>query len=71
MNEKVFQQMEVWILNIVIDVLSQDQTLRALLCRLIATGYLMPALVSAIFVACSFVGLLSGFLVFILPSQVR
>lgn len=71
MNEKVFQQMEVWILNLVIEVLSQDQTLRKLLGRLIASGYLMPALLSAVFVTCSFIGLLSGLLVFILTAQVR
>ena len=71
MNERLFQRIEVWVLDLVIQILSQAHPAHVTVRKLFWPERIQPLLLSGIVVASSFVGLLSGFLFFILTSQVR
>jgi hypothetical protein len=71
MNERLFQRVEVWILDLVIRILSQDRTARSMFRKLDWFEGNKVLIFLGLILGSSFVGLLGGYLAFILTSQVR
>jgi hypothetical protein len=71
MNERIFQRVEVWILDLVIQILTQDRMARTMFRKLDWFEGNKVLIFLGLILGSSFVGLLGGYLAFILTSQVR
>jgi len=71
MNERLFQQIEVWILDQIIVLLSEQCNIRRAINDLVRTIEQRPLFISGLVLGCGVIGAMSGFLLFVLTSQLR
>lgn len=71
MNERLFQRIEVWLLDVVIEILSNQRPARTVFRNLNRFGVNKSLLFMGLILGSTFIGLLIGYSGYILTNQIR